>query len=194
MLADVRLEHDRPYEFPRFSTKEVLVVGIRIEHDLWRLILPFQDPMPLDQRIQRSVEAVFKQSRYETIWKSEFRLHRRLTSEFVKGRVALAGDAAHLNSPVGGQGMNAGIQDADILCECLVRALSKNKPKELEEYQQKRQIAVEVGVNRFTNQLTEVMMFQRGRLWRPVLALVAQALRFERLRRPFLRKVAMLAS
>jgi 2-polyprenyl-6-methoxyphenol hydroxylase-like FAD-dependent oxidoreductase len=45
-------------------------------------------------------------------WLTRFRLHHRQTAEYRKGRVFLAGDAAHIHSPVGAQGMNTGIQDA----------------------------------------------------------------------------------
>ncbi len=45
-------------------------------------------------------------------WASSYRIHRRMTEEFCKGRFFLAGDAAHIHSPAGGQGMNTGIQDA----------------------------------------------------------------------------------
>ncbi len=41
---------------------------------------------------------------------SRYRLHRRVASTFRAGRAFLAGDAAHVHSPVGGQGMNTGIQ------------------------------------------------------------------------------------
>ncbi len=45
-------------------------------------------------------------------WLSHFRLHHRQTARYRRGRVFLAGDAAHIHSPVGAQGMNTGIQDA----------------------------------------------------------------------------------
>jgi 2-polyprenyl-6-methoxyphenol hydroxylase-like FAD-dependent oxidoreductase len=48
----------------------------------------------------------------DPLWLSHFRLHHRQISHYRQGRVFLAGDAAHIHSPVGGQGMNTGIQDA----------------------------------------------------------------------------------
>jgi 2-polyprenyl-6-methoxyphenol hydroxylase-like FAD-dependent oxidoreductase len=45
-------------------------------------------------------------------WLARFHLHHRQTARYRAGRVFLAGDAAHIHSPVGGQGMNTGIQDA----------------------------------------------------------------------------------
>ena len=48
-------------------------------------------------------------------WTSVFRINRRLVDSYRKGRVFLAGDAAHIHSPLGGQGMNTGIGDAENL-------------------------------------------------------------------------------
>jgi 2-polyprenyl-6-methoxyphenol hydroxylase-like FAD-dependent oxidoreductase len=49
---------------------------------------------------------------YAPRWMARFRLHERLAERYRHGRVLLAGDAAHLHSPLGGQGLNVGIQDA----------------------------------------------------------------------------------
>jgi 2-polyprenyl-6-methoxyphenol hydroxylase-like FAD-dependent oxidoreductase len=48
----------------------------------------------------------------DAAWLSHFRLHHRQAAHYRAGRIFLAGDAAHIHSPVGGQGMNTGIQDA----------------------------------------------------------------------------------
>ncbi|MGQ0718308.1 MAG: FAD-dependent monooxygenase [Pseudonocardiales bacterium] len=48
-------------------------------------------------------------------WTSAFRFHRRLADTYRQGRVLLAGDAAHIHSPFGGQGLNTGIGDAENL-------------------------------------------------------------------------------
>jgi 3-(3-hydroxy-phenyl)propionate hydroxylase len=52
-----------------------------------------------------------------------YRVHRRLASTFRIGRVLLVGDAAHLNSPSGGMGMNSGIHDAFVAAEALARVV-----------------------------------------------------------------------
>lgn len=62
----------------------------------------------------------------EVIWSSRFRVHHRLANQYRAGRVLIAGDAAHVHSPAGGQGMNAGILDAINLAEALQQALAGN--------------------------------------------------------------------
>jgi 2-polyprenyl-6-methoxyphenol hydroxylase-like FAD-dependent oxidoreductase len=49
---------------------------------------------------------------HDPAWLTRFRLHHRQAAQYRNGRAFLAGDAAHIHSPVGGQGMNTGIQDA----------------------------------------------------------------------------------
>ncbi|MEV0649801.1 FAD-dependent monooxygenase [Phytomonospora sp. NPDC050363] len=51
----------------------------------------------------------------ETVWTSVFRIQRRLAESYRNARVLLAGDAAHIHSPIGGQGMNTGMGDAENL-------------------------------------------------------------------------------
>ena len=55
-----------------------------------------------------------------------YRVHQRLASHWVKGRIAIAGDAAHLNHPKGGMGMNGGIHDAFELSESLLDIAAGN--------------------------------------------------------------------
>ncbi|RKS07320.1 FAD binding domain-containing protein [Nocardiopsis sp. Huas11] len=59
----------------------------------------------------------------DTVWTSVFRIHRRLVDDYRHGRVLLAGDAAHIHSPMGGQGMLTGIGDAENLAWKLVLVL-----------------------------------------------------------------------
>jgi 2-polyprenyl-6-methoxyphenol hydroxylase-like FAD-dependent oxidoreductase len=85
----------------------------------WRLITflpedgPSEGPIPLD-RLQRLVDEATGgtvQLR-DPVWTSAFRVAHRGAQHYRAGRAFVAGDAAHVHSPAGGQGMNTGIQDA----------------------------------------------------------------------------------
>ncbi len=72
-------------------------------------------------------------------WFSTYRVHHRVAASFGRGRVHLAGDAAHIHSPVGGQGMNTGIGDAVNLAWKLVEVLRGGAtPGLLESYEPER--------------------------------------------------------
>lgn len=70
-----------------------------------------------------------------------YRVHQRVASTFRKGRVFLAGDAAHINNPLGGMGMNGGIHDAFNLTDRLARVWSKEAGEdELDIYDRQRRL------------------------------------------------------
>lgn len=62
----------------------------------------------------------------EPVWSSVFGVHRRIARQMRAGNVFLAGDAAHAHSPVGGQGMNVGLEDAWTLAQVLSPVLCAN--------------------------------------------------------------------
>ena len=70
-------------------------------------------------------------------WTSEFRVSHRIVPAMAVGRVALAGDAAHIHSPIGGRGMNLGIEDAFVFAACVVDALA-GQPDRLADYDRLR--------------------------------------------------------
>jgi 3-(3-hydroxy-phenyl)propionate hydroxylase len=68
-----------------------------------------------------------------------YRVHQRVAKSFRKGRVFLAGDAAHVNNPVGGLGLNCGIHDAMELAETLHQVASGQAGEELlDRYERRR--------------------------------------------------------
>lgn len=92
---------------------------------LWRVLLP-TDPglgeaeMKAPERIEARLQAVCpKDGPYPVTHATAYRVHERVAESYVQGRVLLAGDAAHLNNPLGGMGMNGGIHDAFNLAEKL---------------------------------------------------------------------------
>ncbi|MFC0409742.1 FAD-dependent monooxygenase [Roseomonas elaeocarpi] len=73
-------------------------------------------------------------------WFSTYRVHHRVTDHFRQGRAFLLGDAAHVHSPAGGQGMNTGISDAINLAWKLAAAVKGRAPDSLlDSYEVERQ-------------------------------------------------------
>jgi 3-(3-hydroxy-phenyl)propionate hydroxylase len=87
-----------------------------------------------------------KPQRYEIAYQSTYRVHQRVVDRFRKGRVLLAGDAAHINNPMGALGMNSGLQDAGNLAAKLAKVWrSEASPDVLDRYdRQRRTIANEI--------------------------------------------------
>jgi 3-(3-hydroxy-phenyl)propionate hydroxylase len=85
---------------------------------LWRTVFPTkpeQDNVSLmnDVEVQSRMQRFFPESRpFEIVHRNLYVTHQRVAATFRKGRVLLAGDAAHVNNPIGGMGLNGGIQDA----------------------------------------------------------------------------------
>ena len=94
---------------------------------LWRLAFPCEPGLPDDalleaEQVERRMQAFLpREAQYEIRYKSIYRVHQRVASDWRSGRVLLAGDAAHLNNPLGGFGLNSGIHDAANLAEKLAR-------------------------------------------------------------------------
>ena len=74
-----------------------------------------------------------------TRWTSVYKIHRRMTENFRVGRTFLVGDAAHIHSPAGGQGMNTGIGDAyNLAWKLALVAKDAAKPELLDSYEAER--------------------------------------------------------
>ncbi|WP_433757540.1 FAD-dependent oxidoreductase [Nocardia sp. CA-135398] len=91
----------------------------------------------------------------EVLWSSRFRVHHRVADHYRAGRLLLAGDAAHVHSPAGGQGMNTGIQDAAFLGPLLARVVNGEPDNVLDTYETTRR-PVALGVVAFTDRMTKM--------------------------------------
>ncbi|MGW3346429.1 FAD-dependent monooxygenase [Nonomuraea rubra] len=74
----------------------------------------------------------------ELLWSSHYRVNIRLADRYRSGRVLLAGDAAHVHPPAGGQGLNTGVQDAYNLGWKLARTLAGAPESLLDTYEEER--------------------------------------------------------
>jgi 2-polyprenyl-6-methoxyphenol hydroxylase-like FAD-dependent oxidoreductase len=98
----------------------------------------------------------------EVIWSSRFRLHHRVATSYRNGGMLLMGDAAHVHSPAGGQGMNTGLVDAMVLGEILIRVVRDGRPEsELDRYEALRRPAA-IEVLAMADRLTGLAMVQGG--------------------------------
>lgn len=187
LLADFAIRDNRDKQpWPRLRVeKGRLSMAIRIAPQLWRMIgLVGQDtpdaealaPAALAHRAERLLGS----GAWDCVWAQTFNVHCRTATAFGRGRVALAGDAAHINSPAGGQGMNSGIQDANNLAWKLARALDKEGDYKLllRSYNSERRDVVQRDVARYTDGLTRLLMLPRA-LTKPTLRhLMGRGLQF----------------
>ena len=93
---------------------------------LWRTVYP-EDPEALeedllaDDYVERKLQGFFPAGEpYDIVHRNLYTIHQRVAATFRRGRVLIAGDAAHVNNSIGGMGLNGGIQDAMNLVEKLV--------------------------------------------------------------------------
>ncbi len=100
---------------------------------------------------------------HEIVWSSRFRVHHRLADRYRAGRILLAGDAAHVHSPAGGQGMNTGIQDAVVLGHALAAVLGgRADDSQLDQYERTRRPVAE-RVVAFTHGMTRMATLRNPR-------------------------------
>ncbi len=123
LLADVHADLDRPRDgVQTWMRADTMLAAFPLPgEDLWRLMALAPEGHE-NQTQDEIVETLARHLAEEagatvrsTEWTSTFRIHRRLADSYRTGRVLLAGDAAHIHSPFGGQGMNTGIGDAENL-------------------------------------------------------------------------------
>jgi 2-polyprenyl-6-methoxyphenol hydroxylase-like FAD-dependent oxidoreductase len=162
VLADVRLSGGIPAdEVILYFSPAGLVVLAPLPDDRYRIVATVDEApaLPDSAFVQRLLDERGPQARpvvvEEVLWGSRFRVHHRIADAFRSDRILLAGDAAHVHSPAGGQGMNLGIEDAVAAAECLSRVLLGEPEALLDDYAaQRRRVADRVV--KLADRLTEM--------------------------------------
>jgi 3-(3-hydroxy-phenyl)propionate hydroxylase len=118
--------------------------------ELWRVLVPApedsdREKLLSDANLEGVLQRVVARPQpYRIAHRSTYQVHQRVATSFRRGRVLLAGDAAHINNPLGGMGMNGGIQDAFNLADKLARIRAGGDDRLLDRYdRQRRTVAVE---------------------------------------------------
>jgi 3-(3-hydroxy-phenyl)propionate hydroxylase len=110
----------------------------------WRVVFPTREEESdaealSDAGVQQRLQRFFpKPAPYEVVHRNLYKAHQRVARTFRKGRVLLAGDAAHVNNPIGGLGLNCGIHDGVELAERLARHCGGSGEDELDLYDRRR--------------------------------------------------------
>ncbi len=166
-LADVRLAGEAPRDqVILFYAKDGLNVLAPLPDDIFRIVAPAAD-------VPQEPSAAFVQSLLdarafgpgqtvvtELLWGTRFRIHHRVADGYRAGRLLLAGDAAHVHSPAGGQGMNLGITDAISLAGALSEVLHGGSDTALDAYSTSQRRRAEQ-VLQLTGRLTRIATLPR---------------------------------
>ena len=100
----------------------------------WRVSIYPSEDRPVEEQatpeaLNESLQAIVPRSEpYEVAESRPYRVHMRIVPAYARGRVALAGDAAHVNSPAGGMGLNGGLHDAFALADAFAAGLAGAAP------------------------------------------------------------------
>jgi 2-polyprenyl-6-methoxyphenol hydroxylase-like FAD-dependent oxidoreductase len=162
VLADVEMEWPLARdEVSLFFSDKGLVVVAPLPGNHFRIVATMKDAPP--EPSIADLQGIFEERGPENaaiaihriVWASRFRLEHRVAKVLRQGRILLAGDAAHVHSPAGGQGMNTGIQDAIALAAALQETLQQGDDAALNSWQEKR-LEIAHSVVKLTDRMTKM--------------------------------------
>lgn len=141
LLADVTIDWDLPgNEVQVWFHRDGVVGALPFGEQKWRLIIeraedasaaPAEVDLGLVQQLAGQRVGCEGMRVRDPLWLSDFRINARMVDRFRAGRIFVAGDAAHIHSPLGGQGIATGIQDATNLAWKLAAVLREGAPDAL---------------------------------------------------------------
>jgi 3-(3-hydroxy-phenyl)propionate hydroxylase len=121
------------------------------EKGIWRVVFPVDAGAPVEESLdeaaaQRRIQGFHpKEGDYDVVHRNLYDVHQRIASRYRDGRMLIAGDAAHINNPLGGMGMNFGFHDAFNLTDKLRRVWFEGASEDLFDLydRQRRTVAQE---------------------------------------------------
>lgn len=131
--------------------------------DMWRVIVPVNpdiepDEALKDESIQRALQNLLPRDEdYDIIVKGIYRVSQRVAERYRSGRAFLAGDAAHINNPLGGVGLNGGLHDAISLTARLIDAYNGAPESVLAGYETQRKPEAITAINAMTQRNKQLL-------------------------------------
>src|SRR6476659_6831108 len=167
---------------------------------LWRVLVPApensdREALLSDGNLQTVLQRVVPRgSDYHIEHRSIYHVHQRVAKTFRAERVLLAGDAAHINNPLGGMGMNGGIQDAFNLSDKLAQIWAGADDRLLDRYdRQRRTVAVEA-VQQQTNRNHQIISERDPETRKQSLDAMRRTAAYKRSAREYMLKSSMISS
>jgi 2-polyprenyl-6-methoxyphenol hydroxylase-like FAD-dependent oxidoreductase len=193
LLADVTIDWNLPEnEVHTWFHRDGAFAALPFGGQKWRLIAECaEDPGDASPEVTlEQVQALMIQRTgmkdvrvRDPLWLSDFRINARMVDRFRAGRVFVAGDAAHIHSPAGGQGIATGIQDAANLAWKLAAFLREGAPDSLlDTYDEERKPIAREVLQR-TSAVTSILFALN-----PIAGFVRERLLVPVLRRPFVQR------
>jgi 2-polyprenyl-6-methoxyphenol hydroxylase-like FAD-dependent oxidoreductase len=180
-LLEAKIQWELPAdEWHLFMQPEGVFAAFPLRDGDWRMMASAEPyagdgplPEPTLEEFQQYIEerAVSDATISDPVWMSPFRIHMRRASHFRRGRAFMAGDAVHIHSPAGGQGMNTGIQDSYNLAWKLALVQAGQAPKPLlDSYEAEREPVAESVLH------MSDLMIRIGTIRNPVVATIRDRL------------------
>ncbi len=165
LLADASLETKLPKNIlAAFFSKKNIMAIFPIEGDRYRLMGSLNESTDTNSIDDALIREVVKKRSYGIFslksinWSSHFWIHSKAVNAMREGRIFIAGDAAHVHSPVGGQGMNTGLQDVHNLAWKLALVIKGSAKDTLLESYNAERLPVVKGIVAVTDRLSRMML------------------------------------
>ena len=119
------------------------MIPARTPDELWRVAISVGESLPeelVDDAVTSYLDAVLPEGfPHEVVARTKYRMHQRCATSLRRGRVVIAGDAAHATNPTSGYGLVGGLHDANILSEALAAVVHGDAPADiLDQYSKDR--------------------------------------------------------